>query len=174
MSSIQSIYRYNERNGFIPRQKSCRACARAKRRCDLALPVCSRCKQRHLDCEYPLLQAGSSTRSQLDDQTSDGTFPLTHPQSTSFPGSGTHGPLIRSQQCTIYGFDNIVFTEPPKYSPLPPLVASRIQFSFSKLQDAATMMVLENQTPWCHRLLYQAHLPRCMQGTIVSPLSCLL
>ncbi|KAL6817494.1 hypothetical protein V8C40DRAFT_75397 [Trichoderma camerunense] len=34
------------------RRKSCRACARAKLRCDLQRPSCSRCQERTLTCEY--------------------------------------------------------------------------------------------------------------------------
>ncbi|KAH0523109.1 hypothetical protein TsFJ059_008159 [Trichoderma semiorbis] len=34
------------------RRKSCRACARAKLRCDLQRPRCSRCEERTLTCEY--------------------------------------------------------------------------------------------------------------------------
>ncbi|QYT03673.1 hypothetical protein H0G86_010619 [Trichoderma simmonsii] len=34
------------------RRKSCRACARAKLRCDLQRPSCSRCEERTLTCEY--------------------------------------------------------------------------------------------------------------------------
>lgn len=34
------------------RRKSCRACARAKLRCDLQRPSCSRCEERVLTCEY--------------------------------------------------------------------------------------------------------------------------
>ncbi|GAD97556.1 conserved hypothetical protein [Paecilomyces variotii No. 5] len=110
---------------------------------------------------YPSARdAGNSARTQLDDQSPGGIFPSNHGQSNSLPGPGTHGPLMRSQQCTIYGFDNIAFTAPPTYSFLPLLMASRIQFAFTKLRDAATLMVLENQTPWCHRLLYQPHMPR--------------
>ncbi|KAH7029481.1 uncharacterized protein B0I36DRAFT_364017 [Microdochium trichocladiopsis] len=34
------------------RRKSCVACTRAKRRCDLVVPQCSRCVERQLDCVY--------------------------------------------------------------------------------------------------------------------------
>ena len=35
-----------------PRRKSCKACVKAKRRCDLLTPQCSRCFQKSLDCIY--------------------------------------------------------------------------------------------------------------------------
>ncbi|KAF4954075.1 hypothetical protein FSARC_12242 [Fusarium sarcochroum] len=35
------------------RRKSCKACVRSKRRCDLGLPDCGRCLARGVGCEYP-------------------------------------------------------------------------------------------------------------------------
>lgn len=42
-----------ERANPPPRRKSCAACTRAKRRCDLASPSCQRCTGRGLQCHYP-------------------------------------------------------------------------------------------------------------------------
>ncbi|KAI0518049.1 hypothetical protein F5B22DRAFT_635534 [Xylaria bambusicola] len=47
--SLSSI----ERNNPPPRRKSCAACIKAKRRCDLHQPSCLRCTQRRIDCSYP-------------------------------------------------------------------------------------------------------------------------
>ncbi|KAI1260130.1 hypothetical protein F5Y18DRAFT_261298 [Xylariaceae sp. FL1019] len=41
-----------ERSNPPPRRKSCAACIKAKRRCDLGQPSCSRCSQRMLECTY--------------------------------------------------------------------------------------------------------------------------
>lgn len=35
-----------------PRRKSCTACVKAKRRCDLLTPQCTRCFQKSLECVY--------------------------------------------------------------------------------------------------------------------------
>jgi hypothetical protein len=43
----------SERANPPPRRKSCAACTRAKRRCDLAHPACVRCAGRGLACVYP-------------------------------------------------------------------------------------------------------------------------
>lgn len=37
----------------VPRRRSCEACAKAKTRCDNALPACSRCVQKGYTCNYP-------------------------------------------------------------------------------------------------------------------------
>jgi hypothetical protein len=41
--------------GYISstRKKSCQACVKAKRRCDLGYPLCKRCLSKGLDCRYP-------------------------------------------------------------------------------------------------------------------------
>ncbi|KAI1303820.1 hypothetical protein F5Y03DRAFT_359184 [Xylaria venustula] len=43
-----------ERGNPPPRRKSCAACIKAKRRCDLRQPSCLRCSQRRIDCSYPV------------------------------------------------------------------------------------------------------------------------
>ncbi|KXJ86378.1 hypothetical protein Micbo1qcDRAFT_168428 [Microdochium bolleyi] len=50
------------------RRKSCLACTRAKRRCDLGLPLCSRCDERGVACVYA--PALASRRRRLDKQSS--------------------------------------------------------------------------------------------------------
>ncbi|PHH49920.1 Transcription factor gsfR2 [Ceratocystis fimbriata CBS 114723] len=41
-----------ERGNPPPRRKSCAACVKAKRRCDLGVPRCSRCNLRDFECVY--------------------------------------------------------------------------------------------------------------------------
>lgn len=40
------------------RRKSCNACVKSKRRCDLTLPICQRCLTKGAVCEYPWAVAG--------------------------------------------------------------------------------------------------------------------
>jgi hypothetical protein len=51
---------------------------------------------------------------------------------------------------------------PPKA--LSGIFASRIQFAVDVLKDIPKMMVMETQTPWCHRQLYKNNMPKEMQG----------
>src|SRR6478735_5014024 len=46
------------------RRKSCKACVRSKRRCDLGLPSCDRCIARKVSCEYPWADGSSTVSSQ--------------------------------------------------------------------------------------------------------------
>ncbi|KAI0867690.1 hypothetical protein GGS24DRAFT_484835 [Hypoxylon argillaceum] len=54
-----------ERGNPPPRRKSCAACIKAKRRCDLRQPSCLRCSQRKIDCAYPegIRRSSSNTTS---------------------------------------------------------------------------------------------------------------
>lgn len=133
------------------------ACVKAKRRCDLAFPVCSRCSLRQLDCHYPLLMQGNAPSSlptppDLDSLNSLMTLPATTLQLPEFPH--------------IYGVDDIMLLNAPTFPLLPPAAVSRVEFAFKQLQDAPRMMVLENQTAWCHPLLYRNKMPKSMQGTL--------
>lgn len=43
-------------------------------------------------------------------------------------------------------------------------IANRLQWSIEEIKKAPFTMVLENQTPWCHHLLYKTEMPRSIQG----------
>ncbi|KAJ5302853.1 hypothetical protein N7476_009652 [Penicillium atrosanguineum] len=47
--------------------------------------------------------------------------------------------------------------------PIPEIVASHLQFAIDVLKETPRMMVLQNQTPWCHPSLYKKQMPRAMQ-----------
>lgn len=49
-----------ERANPPPRRKSCAACTRAKRRCDLSWPACQRCSGRGITCHYPQRRSPAS------------------------------------------------------------------------------------------------------------------
>ncbi|KAF2966415.1 hypothetical protein GQX73_g7122 [Xylaria multiplex] len=69
-----------ERGNPPPRRKSCAACIKAKRRCDLRQPSCLRCSQRKLDCSYPT-HGESQTRKGSETSSSQmGVSPTARPQ----------------------------------------------------------------------------------------------
>jgi hypothetical protein len=43
-------------------------------------------------------------------------------------------------------------------------ILNRLQWAVDEIKEAPKKMVLENQTPWCHPLLYKDAMPRSMQG----------
>ena len=61
------------------RKTSCAACVSAKRRCDRGLPLCRRCTQKSLPCEYPYPPTGQSDSTNQEE-------PI--PSDTAFSGLG--------------------------------------------------------------------------------------
>lgn len=53
-----------------------------------------------------------------------------------------------------------------EFGAIPEAIMSRLKFSIAEIQKAPSTMVLENQTPWCHALLYKNEMPRSMQGKV--------
>ena len=51
----------------LPRRKACAACVKAKRRCSLALPSCSRCIEKGQACQYGNVPAITTMRGRDDD-----------------------------------------------------------------------------------------------------------
>ncbi|KAI0444203.1 hypothetical protein F4803DRAFT_512356 [Xylaria telfairii] len=70
-----------ERGNPPPRRKSCAACIKAKRRCDLRQPSCLRCSQRKIDCSYPT-HVGDPSKKRSSDATCSppGMSPDAQPQ----------------------------------------------------------------------------------------------
>lgn len=176
MSAIQAPVAYKERNGpAIPRRKSCRACAKAKRRCDLILPVCSRCSQRRLNCEYPLLLEASRLPFSLGSAPDFNTFDILQPVATATLYQQPPPPIPYVSVIPSSSYRKSHRTSKKLLSPplsVKPLftsgMSSRLQITLDVLQNAHRTMVLENQTPWCHPLLYKNGLPRVMQGMFYS------
>lgn len=183
-----------ERSNPPPRRRSCDACKLAKRRCDLAFPACFRCARRNLTCVYPGKQPAVFREPALDvlsmiEQSQDlppfavpgsqlvPEFNLSalsdlEPSGFVMPDPGDH-PLTASPDLFHSYHQSIVQTprtgtgilRTRSSTPVSSVIAQRLQFSIDMLKDAPRMMVLENQTPWCHRQLYKDGMPRSMQGT---------
>ncbi|KAL6361506.1 hypothetical protein LRP88_04975 [Fusarium phalaenopsidis] len=50
-----------------------------------------------------------------------------------------------------------------EFGAIPEAITGRLKWSIAEIQKAPSTMVLENQTPWCHALLYKNEMPRSMQ-----------
>jgi hypothetical protein len=178
----------------LPRQKSCEACKMAKRRCDLTFPFCSRCVCRNLPCVYPGRQPSAYPNfaeeiptffHPLDDSSHRiSTVPLVTintnfclPPNLALSTSTIDDahwryPHYVPQNQSLAAFEDaasmqnydIVTPRTRSLRPLSAVVASRLQFAIDVLKDTPKMMVLENQTPWCHTQLYKNQMPKAMQG----------
>ncbi|KAJ5710423.1 hypothetical protein N7488_004579 [Penicillium malachiteum] len=172
----------------IPRRKSCEACKKAKRRCDLSLPACSRCTHRNVACIYPWRQStydhptpeisplavdlcNLNVNALAEPQHNINIFQPCSPALTELVDSVLHGdqeepqPLFMTPDRTVnvgpYFALMIPRARQPK--PLPEIIASNLQFAIDILKNTPKTMVLENQTPWCHSKLYRNGMPKAMQ-----------
>lgn len=62
-------------------------------------------------------------------------------------------------------------SRPLEYRYVSQLISTRVQYIMDTLQDAPRSMVVENQTPWCHSLLYRSRMPRSIQGRSLTAAS---
>ena len=199
-----------------PRRKSCIACGKAKRRCNLTLPACHRCSERKLECRYPskavvirrTFRAKSTRNKTPAAQTSCSELPLAlstwspltspsshpdvavsflgapeDPETTSAPNFGlldymidndddpideilrtTGDSLSRQQSLALPSPSLLVFGSGDVIDPFTFSVAKRLQYAIDEITRAPQNMALENQTPWCHPLLYRDCMPRTIQS----------
>ncbi|KAF4450420.1 hypothetical protein F53441_6419 [Fusarium austroafricanum] len=64
------------------RRKSCSACVRSKRRCNLSVPRCSHCAAKDVECSYPTVPAPSPPRSNSSSTIPSLNAPLDDPMTT--------------------------------------------------------------------------------------------
>lgn len=223
-----------EREEPPPRRKSCLACVKAKRRCDQKQPICTRCSQRKIVCQYSSRPARSrvaptspspSTLTDVppDDSVVDNTItdvlaPTYNPESFSHLWTSPKPPCLHqlglpeaqagasdqssrvadgaSSGLALDDFDifgdmdlnllggfadsSLSGKDVTLKSPLrvPNATAQRrldlarlhaaletnFSYAVDRIRTAPSTMLLENQTPWCHPLLYKDRMPREMQG----------
>ncbi|KAJ5596481.1 hypothetical protein N7450_002939 [Penicillium hetheringtonii] len=177
-----------------PRRKSCEGCKLAKRRCDLGFPACSRCLVRGSPCIYPgrlpaayksivdepvpeipaveTIRPNISMKYPLSTNDSIYVDPALHvnPDSMDYQLDDLALPIqsasLSASVDRLLTVRNFAVACPRTRSlrPLSEIVASHLQFAIDILKNAPKMMVLENQTPWCHPQLYKNHMPKEMQG----------
>ena len=183
-----------ERRNPPSRRKSCAACTKAKRRCDFAMPACLRCSQRQLHCQYPARAIGGQEAAQSEALGAISPGLLTAEDSS--PESLAHdAPLIEDFNAVISSLDacsgdlgalefpledaTLKFVDQPwaltapstkDFAHVPRHILDRLQWAVDEIKRAPEKMVLENQTPWSHPLLYKDGMPRSMQGKSLSSL----
>ena len=175
-----------------PRRKSCGACVAAKRRCDLAVPLCSRCLRRNPSCMYPGQQPSANPPVLGAINSLDTSLSAAPAVSMTVENSVFQAPNITDilQPSESYWdslqhlHSNISINHSGHFSqssnlelampntkplrPLSEIIASKLQFAVDVLKKAPSMMVLETQLPWCHPRLYKDYMPRAMQGMMIN------
>lgn len=180
-----------ERRNPPTRRKSCAACTKAKRRCDFAMPACLRCSQRQIQCQYParVVRGQLASQSESPEIISPGllTTEDSSPQTTESLSS--NAPSVEDFNAVISGLDTcsddlgtlefpledntLKFIEQPwtltapsikDFAHVPEHILNRLQWTVDEIKRAPEKMVLENQTPWSHPLLYKDGMPRSIRG----------
>lgn len=184
-----------ERRNPPSRRKSCAACTKAKRRCDFAVPACLRCSQRCIPCQYPSRTPRGQSTTTNSSSSPETIIPglLTNESASSTPlaVSQLDEPIVEDFNAVIADIDTnfneltsfdvhlddttldliqpALELSPPstrEFGAIPEAVIGRLKWSIAEIQKAPSTMVLENQTPWCHALLYKNEMPRSMQGKV--------
>ncbi|EMT72032.1 hypothetical protein FOC4_g10003879, partial [Fusarium odoratissimum] len=175
-----------ERSDPPARRKSCQACKKARRRCDLARPTCQRCAQRNIHCHYPYAPPqregvsciqpvipvsgieGSLTPSCLGmldsilEPTDDFTDQLFQ-VSLDCDASNWSSPRLSTTAQNALNRSQLV-TVPQ----VTRAITSRLQYAMDTILKGPSQMVSENQTPWCHSHLYDEGMPKSMQHAVSS------
>lgn len=111
MNSLSAIERANP----PPRRKSCQACIKAKRRCDLGQPACLRCTQRLLECQY---SSAVSAARRINAASTGKQRPLAAGSMSTPPSALQRQEGTESTGETEY--NNMLFTDPlPMENPAP-------------------------------------------------------
>ncbi|KAJ4254292.1 hypothetical protein NW762_009883 [Fusarium torreyae] len=179
-----------ERRNPPTRRKSCTACTKAKRRCDFALPACLRCSQRHIPCQYPtrtlrgLLTPHSQSPETISPSllTNDGSSPES-PEIVQINETviNDFNAVISNIDASVNDLDTFDIPledttlelvhqasalAPPstqEFGNVSSSILNRLQYAIDEIKKGPKSLVLENQTPWCHPLLYKESMPRSMQ-----------
>lgn len=176
-----------ERSDPPARRKSCQACKKARRRCDLARPTCQRCAQRNIHCHYPhappvresesasCIQPeipvtetdGSLTQSCLGmldsilEPTVDFTDHLFQDSLDCDTSNWSTPGLSTTAQNALNRSQLVTIPQVTR------AITSRLQYAMDAILEGPSRMVSENQTPWCHAHLYDDGMPRSMQREFI-------
>jgi hypothetical protein len=184
---------HNRNPNAAGRQKSCTACVKSKRRCDLQRPSCLRCLRQTLTCTYPPAprqeyldsppvdqeEQTEPGQSEQEAAQNDVVFDFDDALLPSQPGLSLDFDLdaeienaialpssieLMDTDLSMVRSGNIF--EEKTFSPLhiPASAYARISYPIERLKEAPAMIVEKNCTLWCHVLLYEDYMPRCLQG----------
>ena len=173
-----------------PFRRSCSNCAKSKRRCDLALPRCYRCRVRSLDCRYhhapifpaqqqlpssilnaagePDLIASSQDGTSIVDTPADLMMPDQQEASLpSFPDYDLDWPDVMGNIESYWVPDQLT----PIYSPSEGVLAGeiyqeRIIYSVKRIRAYPSLLVNQGSTPFIHKKLYSEYMPPAIQDIL--------
>ncbi|KAH6710727.1 hypothetical protein BKA61DRAFT_102501 [Leptodontidium sp. MPI-SDFR-AT-0119] len=151
------------------RRKSCATCVKAKRRCDLRLPQCSRCASRGSACEYVTPSADHRYHCTAEDQTLPQVNTLQvqdYPQ-TVLPTSGGFDQDISANVGLLPAFSSFSFPERMAIG------TDQIQFCIKQFKCMVPALVQLAPSPFIHHDSYRLMPPVTYQDLLgISALYC--
>ncbi|PVH71455.1 hypothetical protein DL98DRAFT_521045 [Cadophora sp. DSE1049] len=146
------------------RRKACAGCVKAKRRCDLILPACSRCMKRNMGCSYGDNGIVVGEQQQPVISTSSAELEETVPQWPVIPFTPPPEPTMELE----LGYEDF-FSSPYSSFPFPQIVVTdpfQIEYCISELKRSVETVVLEGRTPFIHPDLYSETMPETYQDLL--------
>lgn len=161
-------------------KKSCRECAKAKRRCSLGTP-CQRCARHGRDCRY--LGKRNEAGDQLEGQyapnqpdlvvshllQNDANADFLNFNTDLVDGTMTNFRLEESLDLALLPAASSVCRPRFSTSDLKSFETARLEYPAQVLRAVPASFVHGNQTPWSHPLLWEDEMPRCLQGKLFRP-----
>ena len=156
------------------RQKSCIICFRAKRKCDLGIPECSRCRVKNIHCQYkatksivesqtrpcPLVTNGNSKTTFIDgEDLLHGAYNLT--SSSNFDMhlgefDGLHSSYER-------GIPLADFQMALDHTSTVELLPDAFEYCGSQIRSYPEQFARYGSTPFIHRRLYEENIPAAIR-----------
>ncbi|KAH6718281.1 hypothetical protein BKA61DRAFT_299989 [Leptodontidium sp. MPI-SDFR-AT-0119] len=138
------------------RRKACAGCVKAKRRCDLTLPACSRCTKRNIGCSYGgngiVIGEQAVVSTELETVPIWPVIPFTPPPEPTLEMGYEN---FLSSPYTSFSFPHLVTADP-----------FQVEYCVSELQRSVETLVLEGRTTFMHPDLYSESMPEIYQDLI--------
>ncbi|CZR69467.1 uncharacterized protein PAC_19367 [Phialocephala subalpina] len=147
------------------RRKACAGCIKAKRRCDLTIPACSRCTTRKLSGSAGTNAVGRLSPASPSPKGEGPTSPPT--LETSSPSDAMV--LLPQESSTVELINGILPPSPYDSFPFPERTVVepfRIDYCNFEFQRCVFSLVLENRTLFIHPDLYQDTMPDLYQDLL--------
>ena len=151
-------------------RRSCFACIKSKRRCDLQLPQCIRCSSRDLQCVYANEPLTSHNVAFLESVSTNTSMPASRGVSKHNVLTKRHGAYdryVETVQPFHQQFPSPVAVSSVNLHQLPLMQGLRvtidtptIHYLGKKLQDFVASFIREHKTPFIHSDSYGAGLPK--------------
>lgn len=141
--------------------KACSACAKAKRKCTRALPSCSRCSNRGLECWYPDSQFVELTNwgPYQPSSGSDASIASTEPGSADY----SHKSRLPTDWFTFSESWRVTNWPRSSGSVVQPVLRDQAEVVINHIYQWLVEWVQSGRNPFIHAICYKFNMPECVQ-----------